>query len=263
MRVSRTVLPVVLLFLAVLLSSCADNLPQDIPRTYTAPSEYTFTVPYEKAWKGAVRAISEENRVKILETESGLIVTEYSAVNKPMLSMLEGSPFVKVYKNSYSVNLNEVSPGQTTIRVQANLTIEQFAACNREGDVDWFEAALRQNLFRKICNNLYLDTMKCLTLFPDYHTVAFSCPEPQQTPQQAIAAVPPGEQKPAAPPAVKPPEISVRQVQQALVNAGYESGPIDGQMGAKTRLAILRFQKENGIDGQGYINSATLVALGL
>jgi hypothetical protein len=243
-----------------LLSSCADNLPQDIPKTYTAPGEYTFTVPYDKAWKGAVRAVSEENRVKILETESGLIVTEYSVVNKPMLPKLEGSPFVKVYKNSYSVNLNEVSPGQTTIRVQSNLRIEQFAACDREGEVAWFEASLRQALFRKICNNLYLDTIKCLTLFPDCHTVAYSCPEPPRT----VAAVPPpAEAKTVVPPVARSPEISVRQVQQALINAGYESGPIDGQMGGKTRLAILRFQKENGIDGEGYINAATLAALGL
>ncbi len=259
MKFFRKILPVVLLFLAALLSSCADNLPQDIPKTYTAPSEYTFAVPYDKAWKGSVRAVSEEDRVKILETESGLIVTEYSVVNKPMLPMLEVSPFVRVYKNSYSVNLNEVSPGQTTIRVQSNLRIEQFAACNREGEVAWFEASLRQALFRKICNNLYLDTMKCLTLFPDCHSVAYSCPEPPR----AIASAPPAATKAVAPPAAKSPEISVRQVQQALVNAGYQSGPIDGQMGSKTRLAILRFQKENGIDGEGYINAATLAALGL
>jgi hypothetical protein len=250
-------LPVLLL--VVLLSSCADNLPQDIPKTYTAPSEYTFNVPYDKAWKGAVRAVSEDQRVNILETESGLIVTEYSVINKPMLPMLEGSPFVKVYKNSYSVNLNEVSPGQTTIRVQSNLRIEQFAACDREGEVVWLEASLRQALFRKICNNLYLDTIKCLTLFPDCHSVAYSCPEPPR----AAAATPPAESRAAAPPAAKSPEISVREVQQALINAGYESGPIDGQMGSKTRLAILRFQKENGIDGEGFINAATLAALGL
>jgi len=118
--------------------------------------------------------------VNILEMESGLIVTEYSVINKPMLPMLEGSPFVKVYKNSYSVNLNEVSPGQTIIRVRSNLRIEQFAACDREGEVAWLEASLRQALFRKICNNLYLDTIKCLTLFPDCHNVAYSCPEPPQ-----------------------------------------------------------------------------------
>ncbi|MCM8792550.1 MAG: peptidoglycan-binding protein, partial [Candidatus Omnitrophica bacterium] len=45
---------------------------------------------------------------------------------------------------------------------------------------------------------------------------------------------------------------SVRQIQIALKNAGYNPGEIDGKMGKQTRQAIRAFQKANGlvVDGK-------------
>ncbi len=54
----------------------------------------------------------------------------------------------------------------------------------------------------------------------------------------------------------------MRKIQQALVNAGYNPGPVDGVSGAKTTTAIESFQKKNGIP-TGKITKKTLRALGV
>ena len=44
---------------------------------------------------------------------------------------------------------------------------------------------------------------------------------------------------------------SVAQIQRALAGSGYNPGPIDGRPGRKTRDAILRYQRDNGIRATG------------
>ncbi len=55
---------------------------------------------------------------------------------------------------------------------------------------------------------------------------------------------------------------SVRQVQSALKTRGYDPGPIDGVMGSKTRAALLKYQKDNGLP-EGQLDVETLKSLGV
>jgi peptidoglycan hydrolase-like protein with peptidoglycan-binding domain len=50
---------------------------------------------------------------------------------------------------------------------------------------------------------------------------------------------------------------SVKDVQSALKNAGYDIGVADGRMGKKTRQAIKDFQKANGLDADGKVGKKT------
>lgn len=50
-------------------------------------------------------------------------------------------------------------------------------------------------------------------------------------------------------------------VQTALHNAGYDIGPIDGKIGAKTKKAIQDFQKENNLTADGVVGKKTWAAL--
>jgi len=50
---------------------------------------------------------------------------------------------------------------------------------------------------------------------------------------------------------------SVKQIQIALKNAGYNPGPIDGKMGEQTRQAIKAFQKANGLVPDGRVGKKT------
>lgn len=268
MRFAGRVAPVVLLFLVVLLSSCAENLPRDIPNTYTAPVEHTFAVPYDKAWTGIVAAISEDNRITTIDRESGLIVTDYITVDKKILTVSATASFDWPYKVRYSVRLLALSPEKTSVGIEAGLMMEKFALYKQERNVDWFEAYLRQDLFRKICKNLYRKESQCDGLFPDYYISLGTCPglrgpvvvdeETMQPEEKAIA-----RQAPQPPRVSKVPGKSVKQAQQALADAGFNPGPVDGKIGARTRSALMAFQQVKGMSGSGELDQATLMALGL
>jgi len=53
------------------------------------------------------------------------------------------------------------------------------------------------------------------------------------------------------------PGVSVTDVQRALTRAGYETGPIDGHFGKKTRDALKRFQKAKGLKADGFVGKQT------
>lgn len=55
----------------------------------------------------------------------------------------------------------------------------------------------------------------------------------------------------------------VRQIQTRLKSWGYYKGTADGIYGAKTRSAVLSFQKKNNLRADGVAGPATLYALGL
>ncbi len=53
----------------------------------------------------------------------------------------------------------------------------------------------------------------------------------------------------------------VRQLQQALISLKYLSGRADGIFGSRTRLAVIAFQKANGLTADGLAGKRTLLAL--
>lgn len=53
----------------------------------------------------------------------------------------------------------------------------------------------------------------------------------------------------------------VEEIQEILQKAGFEPGSLDGRMGAQTRAAIRKFQKEKGLRANAKIDSATYLAL--
>ena len=55
----------------------------------------------------------------------------------------------------------------------------------------------------------------------------------------------------------------VKEVQQRLKKWGYYNGAVDGVYGAKTRQAVIAFQKKNGLKADGIVGKATYKALGM
>ncbi|MGN0305241.1 MAG: glycoside hydrolase family protein [Lachnospiraceae bacterium] len=53
----------------------------------------------------------------------------------------------------------------------------------------------------------------------------------------------------------------VRQLQQKLAIIGYAPGPADGSFGAKTKAAVMAFQKDAGLTQDGIVGEKTLAAL--
>ena len=56
---------------------------------------------------------------------------------------------------------------------------------------------------------------------------------------------------------------TVKTIQQKLKNWGYYKGGVDGVFGAKTKAAVISFQKKNGLKADGIVGNATLKALGM
>ena len=49
----------------------------------------------------------------------------------------------------------------------------------------------------------------------------------------------------------------VKNIQIALKNAGLDPGEIDGRMGSKTKDAVMRFQRKNGLTADGVAGAKT------
>jgi peptidoglycan hydrolase-like protein with peptidoglycan-binding domain len=56
---------------------------------------------------------------------------------------------------------------------------------------------------------------------------------------------------------------TVRQIQQALNQGGYDVGEVDGNWGQQTQEAVRNFQQAQGLEPTGQPNLRTLSALGI
>ena len=54
---------------------------------------------------------------------------------------------------------------------------------------------------------------------------------------------------------------STREIQQALKNAGFYQGAVDGKMGPRTREAVKEFQRVHGLTDDGVVGKQTWVKL--
>jgi peptidoglycan hydrolase-like protein with peptidoglycan-binding domain len=61
----------------------------------------------------------------------------------------------------------------------------------------------------------------------------------------------------------QPTQQRYREIQQALADKGFFSGPVDGQWGPESVEALKRFQREQRLPDDGKIGSLSLIALGL
>jgi peptidoglycan hydrolase-like protein with peptidoglycan-binding domain len=58
-------------------------------------------------------------------------------------------------------------------------------------------------------------------------------------------------------------ESTVRSVQQSLSTKGYDVGPVDGQWGARTEVALRNFQTAQGLPATGGLDRETRARLGI
>jgi len=56
---------------------------------------------------------------------------------------------------------------------------------------------------------------------------------------------------------------NIKEAQQALKNKGYDPGPVDGVMGAKTKEAIKSFQNASNLQATGTLDAQTADKLGV
>jgi murein L,D-transpeptidase YcbB/YkuD len=58
-------------------------------------------------------------------------------------------------------------------------------------------------------------------------------------------------------------QTNVMEIQKALMAAGFNPGPIDGNLGSETMTAVVAYQKAKGLPEDGYLTMETVKALGI
>lgn len=58
-------------------------------------------------------------------------------------------------------------------------------------------------------------------------------------------------------------EQDIREIQEALANAGYDPGEADGIWGEQTSAALQEFQETEGLSATGELDEETIALLGL
>jgi peptidoglycan hydrolase-like protein with peptidoglycan-binding domain len=87
------------------------------------------------------------------------------------------------------------------------------------------------------------------------------------TPEEAFIAPAAGSEprtsasKPAATSKSSSIKPSTREIQQALKNAGFYQGSVDGKMGSMTKEAVREFQRVNGLKADGVVGKQTWAKL--
>jgi uncharacterized protein YgiM (DUF1202 family) len=92
-------------------------------------------------------------------------------------------------------------------------------------------------------------------------------PEQRQRPSTVPAPRPPGDTSSRSLPPAQPDAATLQsmviRVQMALHVRQYDPGPIDGELGLKTRTALKAFQRDYRLPQTGRMDTATLDALGI
>ncbi|EMT38893.1 Putative peptidoglycan-binding domain-containing protein [Thermoanaerobacter thermohydrosulfuricus WC1] len=55
----------------------------------------------------------------------------------------------------------------------------------------------------------------------------------------------------------------VLQLQMILQSLGYDPGPIDGIFGPRTKNAVMRFQRDNGLKVDGIVGPETMIVINM
>ncbi len=92
-------------------------------------------------------------------------------------------------------------------------------------------------------------------------TGSFAVPSPEPSAADSGTAVGPAASASAATTASSAHRPPTRDVQQALKNAGFYQGAVDGKMGAITRNAIKEFQRVHGLNDDGVVGKLTWAKL--
>jgi peptidoglycan hydrolase-like protein with peptidoglycan-binding domain len=95
--------------------------------------------------------------------------------------------------------------------------------------------------------------------------VAFAIAQQSDNPQSepAMQQSQSGSQQEMSPSAMTKDPNTVKQVQQALSSQGFNAGPADGKWGSKTKSALKKYQKSQGMEASGQLDQQTMASLGV
>lgn len=244
-------------------AGCGSNIQHIESPEAPVPRVKRFDASVDRVWPAAQQALVEDETVKVLDRSSGVIVTEFRAIDAKELSLAQTYFLGKTYKSSYTVNLMPAGAGGTEVRVNVKLQAVQLALLAREEANEVVEGYLRKRLFERIDANL----ARSGGMAPTAPAVAqpASAPTPPQEADRGKQAdaeqrIPPAMRQ--SPPVALTKEVVVK-AQRRLKELGFDPGSADGSLGPRSVAAIRRFQAARKLPITGQLTDDTLQALGV
>jgi hypothetical protein len=230
-------------------SGCIKKESVSIPTEYGSRIEHTFGSTIDDTWKAVIMALSEKDIIKIMDRPSGVVITEFGSVDAADVTTLHTYMKGQRYKYVYTINFSEQPDDRTAVRIDVKLHEPALTFLN-ENTEPLVQNYLRADLFQRICSNLAPNRADCDVFISE--PTAVTAADGQSSA---------GEKKQNIAPLPSPSDSQVMTVQQKLAEAGYDPGPADGLMGAKTTSAIRKYQQEHGLPVTGQISDPLLIAL--
>lgn len=216
---------------AVNFSGCASNIQDLQPLETTVEKQKTYPASFEKVWTATQRALSENETFKILDKFSKIMVTEFKTIDDKELTLTQTYLLGKTYKSSYSINFFQHGPDKTELDVNVKLQTVQAGLITLEKSNEYVETYLRKNLFTKIESTLDMISAEEVNETPAIHTQPTIEPAPQMT---------------------------ISEMQQRLLDLGYQPGPADGIAGRRTTAALEKFQSDFNLPVTGELDAETI-----
>ncbi|MDE1920568.1 MAG: peptidoglycan-binding protein [Candidatus Omnitrophica bacterium] len=129
--------------------------------------------------------------------------------------------------------------------VVAVFVLTTFIGCNKKKEQEAFDNGVSTENSVSVSDNSAqnVDMSNSIPVVVENSSAASQeVSEPAMAPSSAAAASRPSNSK---------------QIQQALKNAGFYSGAIDGKIGPMTKRAVEAFQKKNGLKADGKVGPKT------
>jgi hypothetical protein len=144
----------VIVFFAFGFLGCGSNIQHISASTPLTEDIKTYNASFDKVWQAALKALSKEETMKVVEKSGGIIVTEFRSVDSKELPAVATTFLGKTYKNRYSLNITSFGADKTDVKVNVKLQAVQVGFFARDEKMDNVESYLRQKLFEKISANL-------------------------------------------------------------------------------------------------------------
>lgn len=78
---------------------------------------------------------------------------------------------------------------------------------------------------------------------------------------RSLETLPAKNFKPAKGSIIHVPDVTPRDLQNALARAGFDPGPVDGRIGKKTKAAVKQFQRKKHLRADGLVGEKTWALL--
>jgi len=120
LRLNVLILLSFLIGFALLFSGCTSNIKHIAATMDKVEKSRVYNGTFDKVWGATLRALSEDETLKILEKSDGIMVTEARTVDSKELSLVNTYFFGKTYKNSYTLNFIKLDNNKTEIKYMSS-----------------------------------------------------------------------------------------------------------------------------------------------